>query len=86
MSQSRAEENIYLITVFRDNICLETLKSKMCFNGVFRRNLNIYYATRIEDNVLYIYNEVRFYLYNNLLFFRFLDSRYKEKVDANVKL
>lgn len=26
MSQSRAEENIYLITVFRANLCLETLK------------------------------------------------------------
>jgi len=68
MSQSRAEENIYRIMVFSANLCLETLKSKMCFSGVFRRTLNISYTTRVEDNVLYLYNEVRFHLYNYLLF------------------
>lgn len=72
MSQSLAEEKIGRLMVFHVNLCLETLKSKMCFSGVFRRTLYVYYTIRVEDKSLYLYKEVKFYLYKRLLFFRFL--------------
>ena len=86
MSQSLAKENIYRLTGFHVNLCLKTLKSKMCFSGVFLRNLNIYYTIPVEDKVLCLYKEVRFYLYKYLLFFRFLDLKNKERIYVNIKL
>jgi len=58
----------------------------MCFSGVFLRNLNIYYTIPVEDKVLCLYKEVRFYLYKYLLFFRSLDLKNKERIYVNIKL
>ena len=58
----------------------------MCFSGVFVRNLKVYYTIRVEDKVLCLYKEVRFYLYKYLLFFGLLDLKNKERIDINIKL
>jgi len=58
----------------------------MCFNGLFQSTLNIYYTIRVEDKVLYLHKEVRFYPINIYYFFRFLDLKNKERIDAKIKL